>query len=42
MDFDFKQRSLESDEESVAVAWAENHGWIVRKMLFQSDQFLIS
>ena len=33
-DFDFKQRTLESDEESVAVAWAENHGWIVRKMQY--------
>ena len=34
-DFDFKQRTLESDEESVAVAWAENHGWIVRKMQYR-------
>ena len=33
-DFDFKQRTLESDEESVAVAWAENNGWIVRKMQY--------
>ena len=33
-DFDFKRRTLEADEESVAVAWAENNGWIVRKVQY--------
>lgn len=33
-DFDFAPRRLEQDEELTAVAWAENHGWIVRKMQY--------
>lgn len=30
-DFDFEQRELEANEELTAVAWAENHGFVVRK-----------
>ena len=33
-DFDLRRRVRETDEESVAVAWAENNGWIVRKMQY--------
>ncbi|RWF33784.1 hypothetical protein [Mesorhizobium sp.] len=34
-DFDFTQRTLEANEELEAVAWAENNGWLVRKMQYQ-------
>lgn len=33
-DFDVKRRARETDEESDAVAWAENNGWVVRKMQY--------
>lgn len=33
-DFDLKRRVREIDEESEAVAWAENNGWVVRKMQY--------
>ena len=33
-DFDFETRELEANEELDAVAWAENHGWLVRKMQY--------
>lgn len=33
-DFDFARRELEANEEDVAVAWAENNGWEVRKMKY--------
>ncbi|TPN04475.1 hypothetical protein [Mesorhizobium sp. B2-1-2] len=31
-DFDFTPRRIEQNEELDAVAWAENNGWVVRKM----------
>jgi|TARA_R100000049_G_C1941368_1_gene85589 hypothetical protein len=34
-DFDFGQRELEANEELEAVAWAENNGWISRKLSFE-------
>lgn len=34
-DFDFGQREIEANEELEFVAWAENHGWIARKMQYQ-------
>ncbi|RWI85962.1 MAG: hypothetical protein EOR22_30325 [Mesorhizobium sp.] len=34
-DFDFGARTLESNEELDVVAWAENNGWIARKMQYQ-------
>lgn len=34
-DFDFTTRPLESNEELDVVAWAENNGWLVRKMQYQ-------
>lgn len=34
-DFEFEQRTLEANEEIEAVAWAENNGWLVRKMQYQ-------
>lgn len=33
-DFNLKRRELEIDEEAAAVAWAENNGWVVRKMQY--------
>lgn len=33
-EFGFNRRELEIDEEATAVAWAENNGWIVRKMQY--------
>jgi hypothetical protein len=33
-DFDFSPRRIEANEELEAVAWAENHGWVVRKMQY--------
>ena len=33
-DFDFSPRELEANEELNAVAWAENNGWEVRKMVY--------
>lgn len=33
-DFDFTPRSREQDEELTAVAWAENNGWISRKIQY--------
>lgn len=33
-DFDFSQRVLEQNEELDAVAWAENNGWLVRKIQY--------
>jgi len=33
-DFDFETRELEANEEIDAVAWAENHGWLVRKIAY--------
>lgn len=33
-DFDFTPRELEQNEELDVVAWAENNGWIVRKMQY--------
>ncbi|NSZ73962.1 hypothetical protein G6L74_09440 [Agrobacterium tumefaciens] len=34
-DFDFKTRQIEKNEELDAVAWAENHEWVVRKIQYQ-------
>jgi hypothetical protein len=34
-DFDFTTRKIEKNEELDAVAWAENNGWIVRKIQYQ-------
>lgn len=34
-DFDFGQRALEANEELEAVAWAENNGWMTRKIQYQ-------
>lgn len=34
-DFDFTPRVTEKSGELDGVAWAENHGWIVRKMQYQ-------
>jgi hypothetical protein len=34
-DFDFTERRVEKAEELDVVAWAENNGWIVRKMQYQ-------
>ncbi|RWP69506.1 hypothetical protein [Mesorhizobium sp.] len=31
-DFDFTERRIEQDEELDVVAWAENNGWLVRKL----------
>ena len=31
-DFDFTTRDLEKNDELEAVAWAENNGWLVRKI----------
>lgn len=31
-DFDFTPRRVEQNEELDVVAWAENNGWLVRKM----------
>lgn len=31
-DFDFTERRVEANEELDVVAWAENNGWIVRKL----------
>lgn len=33
-DFDFTQRKMEANEELDAVAWAENNGWLVRKIQY--------
>ena len=33
-DFDLTRRDRETDGEATTVAWAENHGWIVRKMQY--------
>lgn len=33
-DFNLKRYNRETDEEATAVAWAENNGWIVRKMQY--------
>lgn len=33
-DFDFGTRELEVNEELEAVSWAENNGWIVRKIQY--------
>jgi len=33
-DFDFETRDLEQNEELEAVAWAENNGWLVRKIQY--------
>lgn len=33
-DFDFRQPELEINEELTAVAWAESHDWVVRKMSY--------
>ncbi len=33
-DFYFDEPELEQNEELEAVAWAENHGWIVRKLKY--------
>lgn len=33
-DFDFDTRDLEANEELSAVAWAENNGWLVRKVQY--------
>ncbi|RVC70412.1 hypothetical protein EN759_04140 [Mesorhizobium sp. M00.F.Ca.ET.038.03.1.1] len=34
-DFDFEARPLEANEELEAVAWAENNGWMTRKIQYQ-------
>ncbi|KVK49541.1 hypothetical protein L905_19330 [Agrobacterium sp. TS43] len=34
-DFDFTTRKIEKNEELDAAAWAENNGWIVRKIQYQ-------
>jgi len=44
-DFDFTPRISEKSGELDGVAWAENHGWIARKMQYQGrhscpDRFL--
>ncbi|MER9680785.1 hypothetical protein NKJ23_15835 [Mesorhizobium sp. M0184] len=31
-DFDFTERRVEANEELDVVAWAENNGWLVRKL----------
>lgn len=31
-DFDFTERRVEQNEELDVVAWAENNGWVVRKL----------
>lgn len=33
-DFDFERRETEANEEFTAVAWAENNGWLVRKIQY--------
>ncbi|OQM74909.1 hypothetical protein [Manganibacter manganicus] len=33
-DFDFTPRRIEANEELDAVAWAENNGWVVRKIQY--------
>lgn len=33
-DFDFSPRRIEANEELDAVAWAENNGWLVRKVQY--------
>ena len=33
-DFYFGESELEQNEELEVVAWAENHGWIVRKIKY--------
>lgn len=33
-DWDFKNRELEAGIEDQVVAWAENHGWEVRKIKY--------
>ncbi|QNP78435.1 hypothetical protein [Agrobacterium tumefaciens] len=33
-DFDFTERKLEANEELDAVAFAENNGWVVRKLAY--------
>lgn len=33
-DFVFETRDLEQNEELEAVAWAENNGWLVRKIQY--------
>lgn len=33
-DFDFTTRDLEANEELGAVSWAENNGWLVRKVRY--------
>lgn len=34
-DFDFSRRRIEANEELKAVAWAENNGWLSRKLKFE-------
>ncbi|MGV1943490.1 hypothetical protein ACQZ5D_23685 [Agrobacterium sp. 22-211-1] len=34
VDFDFTERKLEANEEMDAVAFAENNGWVVRKLAY--------
>lgn len=34
-DFDFTPRRVEKSGELEAVAWAENNGWLVRKMSYE-------
>ena len=34
-DWKFESKPLEADEENKAVAWAENHGWVVRPMSYR-------
>lgn len=33
-DFDFTPRRIEQNEELDVVAWAENNGWVVRKLQY--------
>lgn len=33
-DFDFGTRELEANEELEAVSWAENNGWVSRKIAY--------
>jgi hypothetical protein len=33
-DWDFKRRELEGNIEEQVCAWAENNGWLVRKMTY--------
>jgi hypothetical protein len=33
-DFDFTRRETEQNEELDVVSWAENNGWVVRKMQY--------